>query len=104
MRDAIIKRYKYRCYRCDKVKKKTELQLHHIMPRSEGGSDYASNLIPLCNQCHDFCEIEGFKTKAEIIGSYEDAPIREKKLKELAEKEESFERPSWHSRVYGGDR
>lgn len=29
------------------------VQVHHIVPRSEGGSDEASNAIPLCPNCHD---------------------------------------------------
>jgi hypothetical protein len=29
------------------------VQVHHIVPRSEGGSDDPSNGIPLCPNCHD---------------------------------------------------
>ena len=29
------------------------LHRHHIVPRSRGGSDYHSNLIVLCNGCHE---------------------------------------------------
>lgn len=29
------------------------VQLHHITPRNEGGSDDISNAIPLCPNCHD---------------------------------------------------
>jgi hypothetical protein len=28
------------------------VQVHHIVPRHEGGSDDASNAIPLCPNCH----------------------------------------------------
>jgi len=27
--------------------------LHHIIPRSAGGSDDDSNLVPLCDLCHN---------------------------------------------------
>ena len=27
-------------------------ELHHILPRSEGGRDVDANLILLCSQCH----------------------------------------------------
>jgi 5-methylcytosine-specific restriction endonuclease McrA len=30
---------------------------HHIIPRSYGGGDNTSNLILLCNQCHDYVEL-----------------------------------------------
>lgn len=30
-----------------------ELHAHHIVPKSRGGSDKLSNLITLCNQCHN---------------------------------------------------
>ena len=29
------------------------VQVHHIVPRARGGSDEASNAIPLCPNCHD---------------------------------------------------
>ena len=27
--------------------------LHHIKPKSLGGTDHHSNLIPICRECHD---------------------------------------------------
>lgn len=30
----------------------SDIQLHHIVPRSQGGDDYADNLVPLCGDCH----------------------------------------------------
>lgn len=38
------------CWRCGC---KRALQRCHIVPRSLGGSDEPSNLIPLCSMCHD---------------------------------------------------
>ncbi|WP_394327387.1 HNH endonuclease [Halopelagius longus] len=29
------------------------LDVHHIVPRGQGGSDRFSNLVALCRQCHD---------------------------------------------------
>jgi 5-methylcytosine-specific restriction endonuclease McrA len=29
-----------------------ELHVHHIVPRSEGGTDALSNLVTLCHVCH----------------------------------------------------
>jgi hypothetical protein len=30
----------------------TGSQLHHLVPRSQGGSDCESNIVPLCGPCH----------------------------------------------------
>lgn len=37
------------CERCGLVR---EIHRHHIVPRSDGGSDDKSNLCPLCELCH----------------------------------------------------
>lgn len=39
-----------RCWRCGYER---TLQKCHIVPKSLGGSDAPSNIIPLCAQCHD---------------------------------------------------
>jgi hypothetical protein len=39
--------------KCKLCSKKTEhLELHHIIPKSRGGSNDANNLIKLCSKCH----------------------------------------------------
>lgn len=35
---------------------RTDLELHHIVPRSQGGDDVIQNLVPLCQQCHRVLE------------------------------------------------
>ena len=39
----------YRCQHCGSGK---DLQVHHIIPRSQGGSDRPGNLVTLCRRCH----------------------------------------------------
>ena len=39
-----------KCKICNK--KNEHLELHHIIPKSRGGSDDVSNLIELCSECH----------------------------------------------------
>lgn len=39
-------------YTCQVCKKKSILHTHHIIYRSKGGSDKASNLITVCTDCH----------------------------------------------------
>lgn len=47
---AVRARDRYTCRLCGKTG--GELQVHHIMPRSEGGTDIPENLVTLCPKCH----------------------------------------------------
>ena len=49
-RKAIYRRDGYRCALCDNTR---GLQIHHVMHRSQGGSDHPHNLICLCMYCHN---------------------------------------------------
>lgn len=48
----VLTRDNYTCQRCNTNKSNTLFEVHHIKPRSLGGSDHHSNLITLCNPCH----------------------------------------------------
>lgn len=50
-RDAVLHRDNYTCQVCGK--KHTRLEVHHIIYRSQGGTDDESNLITLCEDCHN---------------------------------------------------
>jgi len=51
-------------YKCQKCKaKNTKLHVHHIVFRSNGGTDTPSNLIVLCLNCHDKLHKGEFKIK-----------------------------------------
>ena len=39
--------------RCNRCKKSLPLTRHHIVPRSEGGSDDEDNIELVCRPCHD---------------------------------------------------
>ena len=49
-KDAILHRDCYTCQCCGK--KNTRLEVHHIIYRSQGGTDDENNLITLCEDCH----------------------------------------------------
>ncbi len=49
-REAILNRDNYTCQVCGK--KNTRLEVHHIIFRSQGGTDDENNLITLCKECH----------------------------------------------------
>ena len=48
-RKAIYKRDFYCCALCDCP---TDIQVHHVIPRAQGGTDSMHNLITLCRYCH----------------------------------------------------
>lgn len=49
IRKAVYARDGYRCALCDSTK---YIQIHHVVKRSEGGSDSMHNLVTLCADCH----------------------------------------------------
>lgn len=48
----VLNRDNYTCQYCKGKHKDSKLEVHHIMFRSQGGSDEADNLITLCHTCH----------------------------------------------------
>ena len=52
IREAILRRDKYTCVECRKPYPPAELDVHHLLPRSAGGTDEPSNLVTLCDGCH----------------------------------------------------
>lgn len=49
----VLTRDHYTCQACLGKSKECRLEVHHIIPRSQNGSDEESNLITLCKTCHD---------------------------------------------------
>ena len=49
----VLDRDNYTCQYCKGKSKDSKLEVHHIIFRSNNGSDEASNLICLCKICHD---------------------------------------------------
>ncbi|MCL6611200.1 MAG: HNH endonuclease [Peptococcaceae bacterium] len=45
----VIERDNYRCRGCGTTR---HLEIHHIIFRSQGGTDEISNLVTLCRRCH----------------------------------------------------
>jgi len=50
IRMVILCRDDWRCQDCG-IRKR--LTIHHIVPRTQGGSDHPDNLVTLCRTCHD---------------------------------------------------
>ena len=79
-RRLVYKRDGYQCAMCSDVR---GLQIHHVTPRSQGGSDFPSNLVTLCWKCHavahgtrlpeypDYIDAEWMQNHiAEYLGDY----------------------------------
>lgn len=48
-RRAVYRRDYFACALCDD---RRTIQIHHVVPRGEGGTNHAMNLITLCSRCH----------------------------------------------------
>ncbi|GHO76077.1 hypothetical protein KSD_38480 [Ktedonobacter sp. SOSP1-85] len=49
----VLTRDDYTCQHCKGKSKETRLEVHHIIFRSQNGSDEEANLVTLCKTCHD---------------------------------------------------
>lgn len=52
-REKVLFRDNHICQACSGKSKDSKLEVHHIIFRSNGGSDEEDNLITLCKTCHD---------------------------------------------------
>lgn len=52
-RAMVLNRDNYICQHCKGKRKDSKLEIHHIIFRSQGGSDEESNLVTLCHTCHE---------------------------------------------------
>src|SRR6266496_3378783 len=46
------RRYDYRCLRCDRSEPDIQLTPDHVIPLARGGSNYITNIQPLCLECN----------------------------------------------------
>ena len=102
LRSAIFWRDDFTCLRCDKrfANRKSLLSIHHLVPRSKGGSNDPTNLVTLCNPCHDYVEIYELKSIADIMGSDDTVVYHDQSIEFFGTSDKY--RPEWHSWVYGG--
>ena len=92
----ILNRDNYTCQYCKGKHKDSKLEVHHIIYRSNGGSNEESNLITLCHTCHQNVHkgIINLKLKGKIKGTLKYATqmnsIRIQLLKKYPEAIETF--------------
>lgn len=49
----VLTRDNYTCQQCQGKSRNQRLEVHHLVFRSQGGSDEEANLLTLCKTCHD---------------------------------------------------
>lgn len=52
IRQKVLQRDNFRCVSCGVELDSAEADIHHLLPRSMGGTDQLSNLVTLCDGCH----------------------------------------------------
>ena len=52
VRAQVIQRDSFKCVECGTVARSADIDVHHLLPRSAGGTDDPSNLVTLCDGCH----------------------------------------------------
>jgi len=68
VRAAVLTRDRHRCA-APGCRSTHFLEVHHVKPRSAGGSNRAGNLITLCSRCHRFVhERAGALAPAQVLG------------------------------------
>jgi len=92
-RAYVLDRDSHTCRNCKA--KKVEIQVHHIVFRSNNGSDKEDNLISLCEECHKKLhkgkiKLKGGKVKSQLKHATQMNSIRIQLLKKLSEAEETF--------------
>jgi len=87
----VLHRDEYQCQKCKT--KKCKLHTHHIVFRTNGGTDTPSNLITLCEECHEKLhrgefEIKGVRSKTK--DATEVGIIKSQLKKKFGDFEETF--------------
>ena len=104
IRLKILERDRNKCVVCDGLR---HLEIHHVVPRSEGGGDNRENLITLCRKCHDEVELSEYRTVALIRNhtpEWKNTNAAKKKRDKRPADTAETEVPAthWQSWVYGG--
>jgi 5-methylcytosine-specific restriction endonuclease McrA len=87
----VLHRDMYQCHKCKT--KKGKMHVHHVVFRSNGGTDSPENLIVLCSDCHDKLhkgefEIKGIRSKTKHAA--EVGIVKSQLEKQFGDFEETF--------------
>lgn len=90
----VLSRDNYKCQYCKGKTKDSKLEVHHIIFRTNGGSDEQDNLTTLCKTCHDILHngnivLKGGKIKGQLKHATQMNSIRQLLLR-VVDCEETF--------------
>lgn len=60
-RDAVYKKYNRHCAYCGKFIEYCEMQVDHLKPKRNGGTDDIDNLMPSCRRCNHYKRAESIE-------------------------------------------
>jgi len=72
VRFDILQRDDFTCNICKSYDYNSEInvsrmQVHHILPVSEGGEDSEDNLVTLCSSCHNSVHSDGWESYVKVL-------------------------------------
>lgn len=70
LREYIKNRDDFTCRLCFSKLQSKEMQVHHIVPVSNGGEDDHINLVLLCNECHTNLHKDGWENYIKKLKDY----------------------------------
>lgn len=87
VKQAVLSRDKYACQICGE--KQGKFEVHHIIPKSQGGSNRMENLTTLCSECHHKVHNDElkFNKKVKRFNHASHMNIMRKRLVELLKEE-----------------
>lgn len=81
LRKEILRRDNYTCNMCANFHFEdgySSMQVHHIIPVSEGRNDEHSNLITLCHPCHKKVHSDGWENYVKVFRQSVEGLVKEK--------------------------
>jgi 5-methylcytosine-specific restriction endonuclease McrA len=72
LREKIYKKYNGRCAYCGKQIEYKDMQVDHLMPQRNGGTDKLSNLMPSCRLCNHYKRAHALETFRDMIAKIPD--------------------------------
>jgi 5-methylcytosine-specific restriction endonuclease McrA len=88
-REKVLKRDNYTCQICGSRK---NLEAHHLVPRSRGGSNVVENGITLCKECHKAVHEGKIRITANVLSGKAPSVVQQGKLWLYGKLKEQFEK------------
>ena len=75
LRRSLMQKTMGRCYYCEKKIEGRMMTIDHFVPKSKGGTDDISNLVPSCKECNEEKDdMDGYIYKMSFKQGYDELP------------------------------